>query len=193
MAIRPLKPSSPPPVSTTPTTRGPYSAAAERNNGSTAGRVKCSLAPRISRMRWFWMIMCTSRGARYTAPGVTGSSSSGSRTARDDREPSTRAQCPPKLGLRCSTIRMDPLIAGGRRESRNRSASTPPADAPTTMMSRATPPTARRRSLRSTIRATSGRHFGAMQRRNELAQHLLLCGRLLGPFRARAVTPALPG
>jgi hypothetical protein len=41
--MRPSTPSSPPPDSTTPTTRWPRAAAAEISSGSTAGRIECIL------------------------------------------------------------------------------------------------------------------------------------------------------
>jgi len=49
--MRPPTPSLPMPERMTLTTRGPEAAAAERNSGSTAGRVRCSLGPRSRRIR----------------------------------------------------------------------------------------------------------------------------------------------
>lgn len=46
MAMSPLTPSSPAPVNSTPTTRGPWTAAAVRNKTSIAGLVLCSFGPR---------------------------------------------------------------------------------------------------------------------------------------------------
>ena len=49
IAINPAVPSSSWPVSTTPTTAGPYASAAERNSGSIAGRARFSCGPWDSR------------------------------------------------------------------------------------------------------------------------------------------------
>lgn len=63
MASSPAVPSSSAPVRTTPATRGPYAAAAERNSGLMAGRVRFSRGPAE---RWTWparTIMWRSGGA----------------------------------------------------------------------------------------------------------------------------------
>ena len=70
-------PSSSVPERTTPTTRGPYAAAAVRKSGSTAGRAPFSRGPRSSRTVPRFTSRWNPGGATYTRPGSMGAPSRG--------------------------------------------------------------------------------------------------------------------
>jgi hypothetical protein len=63
------------PLSTTPITREPKTAAADRNSTSAAGRTLFSLGPDVVMRRSSVITRCRSGGAMYTRPGRIGSPS----------------------------------------------------------------------------------------------------------------------
>ena len=136
---RPAVPSSRAPVRITPMTRRPWKRAAERNRGSMAGRCRFSLSRdhradvvaldhhvAIGRRD---VDACAARRARPVFVGMPGGQRAG--PARG-----SRAGCCGHPGAMCRTANTVASKSGGSPRTRSRSASTPPADAPTTTMSR---------------------------------------------------------
>src|SRR3954454_10735044 len=135
MESNPLVPSSRTPESTMPTTELPNASAALRNSGSTAGRWPFSVGPRCSCIPDRFRRRCTSGGATYTAPrsGTAPSIAwwTGSAPARS--RIFGRKLC--AFVGRWSTTKMVPGKSAGTSLISRRSASPPPADAPTTTIS----------------------------------------------------------
>lgn len=139
MAQSPAVPSSSTPLRTTPITRGPNAVAAERNSTSIQGLARPSFGPRLSRTPCGVTMRCRSGEATYTCPCAIDWPSSAMTTGSDVAFASTRSS---RLGVRggmCSTTTTTTTGASrcaGSALKNPRSASTPPADAPTTTMSR---------------------------------------------------------
>src|SRR4051794_609146 len=163
----PEAPSSSAPERTTPITLGPATCAAERNRASTEGRWPFSRGPRLRVSRSASASSrCRSGTATVTVPGASGAPSiavcTGSVLGRFRTEASALR---PPAGM-CSTTSTAAGRSAGSPATRSRSASTPPAEAPTTTTSRcATGPSSPfpGDNVRPAARhPNAGRHHGGM-------------------------------
>ncbi len=138
-ATVPAAPSSRAPESTTDTSRAPSADAAVRNSTSTAGRWPFSLGPRESVTASSSTTRCLPGAATSAVPGRNGSPSAACRTGSG---PARSRMCGSALRPDAGTWRTISTQAGksaGSRRISAVSASTPPAEAPTTTTSRRRP------------------------------------------------------